>query len=398
MTLPARNSRWESIPTRQNPRFPRNVHRAKRDPPKLVRRHSSQRSFAEATLRHFENDIIAEKQQDHPIGGKPPVAPRRKISDGLVDNRIRYDRKGRPIITFRRRSTNATACSDITFDSGFFSMYDDDDEDYDDDDDDDDDGEEEEEEVGSYISEEASLVDDDESAAVTMRLSNARSMAQSVPDLEEEEEQNDCDTVAVPRILILGLEPCSSSRQVHPSRIVTEQAGRQLSANMNAEVHTAVILTDGQVEDDSRDDRYILAMSSIKKNIQRAQPDAVIVVTEDSDTSDVTLEGYHNDQTTANTKVFHLLEALHRQDIPAYAKPIYGSGVCRQWSDRFQKAGLSDDDQDSIQKQLPIIFFHLPPRTPETAVYHHQPYLKPETSVKGLSVAVSSLASRLQAK
>lgn len=265
-------------------------------------------------------------------------------------------------------------------------MDDDDDDDYTLEDEDDDD------EVGSYISEEASLVDDEESAAATLRLSNTRSMAPAVPDLEDE---NDCDTVVVPRILILGLEPCSSSRQVHPSRIVTEQAGRQLSANTNAEVHAAVILTDSQVDDDSRDDRYILAMSSIQKNIQRAQPDAIIVVTEDSDTSDVTLEGYHNDQTTANTKVFHLLESLHRQDIPACAKPIYGSDVCRQWSDRFQKARVCDDDQDSTPKQLPIIFFHLPPLTPEMAAYHHQPYPKPETSAKGLSVAVSSLASRL---
>ncbi|CAB9524598.1 expressed unknown protein [Seminavis robusta] len=375
MQLASKTSRWESIPTRQSPRFPRNVHRTRRGPPKLARRHSSQRNITDASLKQLQSEL--NDKFDIQEGN---LAPRRAtLLDGILDNKVRYDRKNHPVIIVRR-STTTTACSEITFDSGYFSV---DDNDYDDDDDDD-------------VSEEASLVDDDDdedTITVAHRPSKATLSHQPTLDTyEEDEEDDDCD-IPVPRILIFGLEPRRRMAQVHPIRVVTEQVSKEFSTSnhKNVQVDTAVILTESQLDDDSRDSEYVLAMASIKKNIQRttSQPDAVIVITSDSDSSDVTLEGYHHmDQTSANTKVFSLLEALRVHEIPACAKPRYGTDACKQWSDRFQTAGLSTSP--------PIIFFHLPPSA-QTA-YQQVPYLKPETSAKGVSIAVSRLAKRLANK
>jgi hypothetical protein len=373
-------SRWESTPTRENPRFPRNVHRARR-PPKLVRRVSSKsrRSSAEASFLQLQNEL----NDRFDLQELNPTPRRMSMLGGLVGSRIRYNSRGQPIIIVRR-STATTACSEITleFDSGLFSMDDDDDDDDDDMFDDD-------------VSELASLVDDetvDESLA-THRPSKAKS--QSVPAMEAGEE--DCTKgILVPRILILGLEPRTGSAHLHPSREVTEEVGKLFKAsNDNAvEVYAAVIRTDSQIDDDSRNDHFILTMTSIRKTFQRAQhPDAIFVITTDSDTSDIALEGYHSDQTSANTKVFNLLEFLRSHEIPVCAKPVFGVEVCREWSDRLENAGAF-----SGRQLPPIVFFHLPPLTPDTAVFHHQPYLKAETSVKAISVAVKRVASRLTAK
>ena len=312
---------------------------------------------------------------DHLEGKATPTRRKSLLLDGLVDNRIRYDRKGHPIIIVRR-STTTTACSELTleFDSGCFSVDDDDDDD---------------ELVDDDISAVASLVDDetvDECDSVTTYRPTKR-QSQDAPNVVED--------VRVPRILILGLEPRNGTAHVRPSRQVTEEVGKafQASNKPTVEVESAVILTDSVLDDDSRNDNHILAMSSIEKAFQRTQcPDLIFVITGDSDTSDIALEGYHNDQTSANTMVFNLLGLRQSHEIPICAKPIFGSNVCRQWSDRFEKAGAFSE------KQVPILFFHLPPLTPDTAVYHHQPYLKTETSVKGVSAALHLVSSRLAVK
>jgi hypothetical protein len=320
---------------------------------------------------------------DHHEGKLMPQ--RRSVLDGLVDNRIRYNRKGQPIIVIRR-CTTMTDCSELTleFDSGFFSMENDDDDDDDILDDD--------------LSEEASLVDDetvDEPETVTThRPSKAKSL---VCKLVEKSGDQDCiEDCQVPRILILGLESRTGSVHLSPSREVTQEVGKLFKASNDntVEVNTAVILTESQFDDDSRNDHHILAMASIRNAIKRTQqPDAVFVISTNSDTSDIALEGYHIDQTSANAKVFNLFEFLQTHEIPVCAKPVFGFEVCSRWCDRLEKAGAFSERQQPV-----IIFFHLPPLTPDTAVFHHQPYLKTETSVKAISVTLKHVASRLTAK
>lgn len=90
-----------------------------------------------------------------------------------------------------------------------------------------------------------------------------------------------------------------------------------------------------------------------------------------------------------------ILEELQNNDIPTSIEATYGKEMCQQWMDRFRKSGLKKKDI-ATSTSTPIVFVHIPPFLPDTAAYQYHPRMEPETSVKGVSLAISLLASGLE--
>ena len=130
-------------------------------------------------------------------------------------------------------------------------------------------------------------------------------------------------------------------------------------------------------------------MAAIHKHVQRTQPKAVVVLTEDSPTSHVAVEAYDSGSKVRAKDAAEIMEKLHRHNVPTTSQTAYGYESCQQWADRLQKAGLDK------KTQTPIVFLHIPPSLSESTAYNRDPCLEAKISAEGAGVAISHLASTL---
>ena len=178
-----------------------------------------------------------------------------------------------------------------------------------------------------------------------------------------------------------------------PSRIVTQRVQDAAKEDDAVRIETAMILTDSHVEDATQDNRFVLAMATIRKRIEVVQPEAVLIITEDSNASELVVEEYSNDSTDLSAQATRIVEEMKEQNIPASAQSIYGPKVCHRWTERFERAGFHKDKKQEVGTcSRSVTFLHAPSTLPEYAAYNFQPNLPPETCIHGASLAISVLA------